>query len=490
MADMRRTTARRRGLNGLCAAALVVAGTVAWVPASTAALSCEGYADLVERVSPAVVFIQTEQKAATRGGDEESRPGQRQMPFPPGSPFHDFFERFFDEGQRGSRPPMRGVGSGFVIDEQGHVVTNSHVVANADEITVQLADGREFKAERLGVDEATALAVLKISADKPLPFVGLGDSDQLRVGDVVLAVGNPFGLGGSVTAGIVSARNRNINAGPYDDFIQTDAAINPGNSGGPLFDTDGNVVGVNTAIFSPTGGSVGIGFAVPSNVAQSVAEQLRTKGEVERGWLGVQIQQITPELAQALGLDEAHGALVAQVTPDSPAARAGIRQGEVITAFNGKKLDEMRQLPWMVAHVAPGSEASIELFEGGDSRTVQVTIAELDRQQVAAAGRGGADRQGEETSVLGARLSALDPALRERLELPPATEGVVIADLDPNGRAADQGLRSGDVIQQVGNKKVETPADVRQALEAAKDKSVLLLVLREGTPLYLGFSLA
>lgn len=293
--------------------AALATGMIIWTTAAMAALPSEGYADLVDKVSPAVVFISSTHKASE--SDMSMRgPGDAPFQIPPGSPFEKFFKRFQEQTPR-QQGPMTALGSGFIIDPQGDIVTNNHVVDGASKVQVKLQDGQEFDAKVVGTDPQTDLALLKIKADKPLPFVTFGDSAKLRVGAVVLAVGNPFGLGGTVTAGIVSARNRDINAGPYDDFIQTDASINRGNSGGPLFNTKGDVVGVNTAIFSPNGGSIGIGFAIPANLAKDVVAQLENHGNVERGWLGVKIQAVSPEIAQAIGLKTDKGALISEVTP-------------------------------------------------------------------------------------------------------------------------------------------------------------------------------
>ncbi|WP_022729695.1 DegQ family serine endoprotease [Fodinicurvata sediminis] len=482
------------------AAALVTGSFLVWSAVAQAASPPDSFADLAEEVSPAVVNI-----SSTRAPDEDNGPRSRDsLPFdlPPGSPFEDFF-RQFEEHFKGMRPqqhqarPATSLGSGFIIDAEGYVVTNNHVIDKADDIRVKLSDGRDLEAEVIGRDPKTDLALLKISSDKDLPHVTMGDSDDVRVGDWVMAVGNPFGLGGSVTAGIISARSRDINAGPYDDFLQTDAAINRGNSGGPMFNMDGDVIGISTAIFSPSGGSVGIGFAIPSNLASDVITQLREKGEVERGWLGVRIQQVTPELAEGLSLDEEKGALVASVESDGPADRAGIRTGDVILEFDGEDVERMRDLPRLVAAVSAGQDVEIVVWRDGEEETLNATIAEQTEESMAAFG-GSRSQPGSDDDMersldrLGASLSSLDKETRNRLGLPEDMSGVVVTDVDPDGRAAAQGLAPGDVIEQVDGQEVASPNDVAERLEQAErdgKKTVVLLVEREGSPLFLGFRL-
>ena len=436
------------------------------------------FADLAARLTPAVVNISTSQNVA--GGTSELMPQ-----FPPGSPFEDLFKDFLKRQRKGKDQPKRRItslGSGFIIDAAGLVVTNNHVINDADEITVILSDDRHFPAKLVGRDTKTDLALLKIDTKESLPHVAFGDSDAIRVGDWVLAIGNPFGLGNTVTAGILSARGRNINAGPYDDFLQTDAPINRGNSGGPLFDMDGKVIGINTAIFSPTGGSVGIGFAVPANLAAPVIKQLREYGRTRRGWLGVRIQTVTEDLADSLGLGKAKGALVADVTPDSPAEKAGIEVGDVILEFNGKDVPEMRELPRMVASTPIGETVDVVVLRKGERKTVQVTIAELDesQQQAAALTTAPSPREG---SAMGMTFAAVDDRLRERFGLSADVEGVVVTDVDAGGSAAERGIRPGDVIREVGLDSVKRPADVVAKVAAAKKanrRSVLLLLDRGG----------
>ena len=446
----------------------------------------ESFADLVEGLTPAVVNISTTQKARGR-----SRPGT-EVPipqFPPGSPFEEFFKDFF-ERQRPDRPdeaPRRRVtslGSGFILDKSGIIITNNHVIAEADEITVTLSDDSKHEAEIIGRDPKTDIAVLKIDTDRPLPAVKWGDSDVTRVGDWVIAVGNPFGLGGTVTAGIISARQRDINAGPYDDFLQTDASINRGNSGGPMFNMDGEVIGIATAIFSPSGGSIGIGFAIPSSLARPVVAQLRQYGRTRRGWLGVRIQSVTVEIAESLGLDDARGALVAEVTEDSPAAAAKVEAGDVILGFDGRPVEQMRQLPRMVAETEIGREVTIEVWRKGESKRLTVTLGELEEaEKMAALGAKEGEDADEGAETLGMTLSQITPELRERFDLGGDQSGVVITEVDEESAAAEKGIRAGDVIVEVAQEEVATPRDVLEKMRAAKDnerKSVLLLLRRSG----------
>jgi serine protease Do len=439
----------------------------------------EGFADLVERVAPAVVNVST-----TRAAEASS--GVPTLPeVPPGSPFEDFFREFFDREQE-NQPPRRSfsLGSGFVIAEDGYVVTNNHVIADADEITVVFSDDREFPAELVGRDPKTDLALLKILDDGPFVHLEWADSEQVRVGDWMLAIGNPFGLGSTVTAGIVSARGRDIRAGPYDDFIQVDAAINRGNSGGPSFTLDGKVFGVNTAIFSPSGGNVGIGFAIPANLAKPVIDSLRTTGRVARAWLGVRIQSVTDEIAESLGLEEADGALVASVTPGGPAHEAEIEAGDVILEFNGTKIDRMRNLPRMVAETEIGREVEVVIWRQGEISTVEVELGELpEEDELAALDPQSAPTAEAEVGELGLTVAPLSAELREQFGIAEDTEGVAIVELDASGPGAEEGLRPGDVIVEVGQEPVasasELVAKVTQAKEEGK-KAALLLVDRQG----------
>lgn len=405
----RAKTLRAAVLLAAAGASLVAVGQTA-----SAAAMPETFSDLVEEVSPAVVTI-TAEKAVHNAADELSER------FGPGSPFEEFFRRFgVPQGPRGNGGKAVGLGSGFIIDgDDGYIVTNNHVIDGADAISIQLTDGTRLDADIIGVDPKTDIALLKVESEDDLPHVSFGDSDDLKVGDWVMAVGNPFGLGGTVTAGIVSARGRTIGNDPLDDFIQTDAAINKGNSGGPMFNTDGAVVGVNTAIYSPNGGNVGIGFAVPANVVKPVIAQLKENGEVRRGWLGVSIQPVTREIAEAMDLpeDATEGALVAQVDDDTPAMHGGVRAGDVITAVDGQKVSKMRDLPRMIAAYRPGRTVKLSVLRDGREKTLKVELGKLPTQQVASTGKSGQDSI-EGKGELGLALAPVTPEVRERLGLP------------------------------------------------------------------------
>jgi serine protease Do len=444
-------------------------------------------ADLAEQLSPAVVNISTSQKVS----DADGVPAPN---VPEGTPFREFFEEFFkkqqEQGQTPGRKPNRprnanSLGSGFVIDAGGTVITNNHVIDGADEIEVIFNDGRRLKAELIGKDAKTDIAVLKVKSDTPLPFVEFGDSSTLRVGDWVMAIGNPFGLGGTVTLGIVSAMNRNINAGPYDDFIQTDASINRGNSGGPLFSMDGKVVGVNTAIISPSGGSIGIGFSVPSDTARNVIDQLIKFGETRRGWLGVRIQNVTDDLAESLGLEKAHGALVADVTATSPAEKAGIKAGDVVVSLDGKEMKDSRQLSRVVGQLAPDTTVKVGVLRKGKPVEIEVTLGRLETGEKlvkAADSKKAAEAAGaSEIEILGLKVEELSDELRTKFKVPEKVQGVIIAEVAADGAAADKQLRPGDVIAEVGDVKATSPAELSKAVEAAVkagDNSILMLVLR------------
>ncbi|WP_343867388.1 DegQ family serine endoprotease [Caenispirillum bisanense] len=477
---------RRAGRAFLRAAAAAGAGMIVWMQAAAAAPMPESLSGLVEQVSPAVVTITAEKAPPAAGRGTEVVPG---LPFPPGSPFEEFFRRFglpdgLPGAPRGQGRPAVGLGSGFVIDGDGHVVTNNHVIEGAENVSIALTDGTTLKARVIGADDKTDLALLKVDSDRPLPFVQFGDSDTLKVGDWVMAVGNPFGLGGTVTAGIVSARGRALGNGPLDDFIQTDAAINKGNSGGPMFDMDGKVMGVNTAIYSPNGGSVGIGFAVPSNVAKPVIAQLKASGHVTRGWLGVNIQPVTAEIAEALRLPAAKGALVADVTADSPAGAAKLRSGDVITAVDGTAVDQLRDLPRLIANGAPGQTVKLSVLRDGARRTVPVTLGTMPGSERVAAAPAEAT-PGQE--ALGLALAPLDEAVRRQLGLEAGERGVVVTAVDPRSAAADRGLRRGDLITRVGATDVAAPREVTAAIAAARKedrKAVLFMVRREGQTLF------
>lgn len=478
--------------------ALLGATTAAFLVAigSSAALADEKLADLVEEVSPAVVTV-----LATDGGQ---RPGNGRSPdrfdFGENSPFEEFFRRFgeqFPEGRPdGERQPFgqdrlrQGIGSGFILDEEGYIVTNHHVIDDADAVTVRLDDRREFAAEIVGSDPQTDLALLKIDAEGGLPYVALGDSDAVRVGEDVFAVGNPFGLGGTVTTGIVSATGRNIHAGPYADFIQTDAAINRGNSGGPLFNMDGEVIGVNSAIYSPTGGSVGIGFAVASNIAADVVEDLKEEGQVSRGWLGVTIQDVTPSIAEAMDLEVPRGALIASVVEDGPSAGT-LEPGDIVVGFAGAPVESSRDLPKLVGRSDAGERVNVELIRGGEERALKIEIGALPNDRMASLDDSRSEGEEERTASesLGATLARLTPEARANLGLEDEAKGVVITSLEADGAAARSGLRVGDVIVRLGDRVVENPAELDQALSAEDDKAALLLINRRGSEIFVGLSL-
>ncbi|MBR0666700.1 Do family serine endopeptidase [Roseomonas hellenica] len=444
-------------------------------PAVTApALPLPGFADLVARVQPAVVTITaTERVQADRVAS----------PFPEGSQQDRMFRRYFGEqgGERAPARQMQALGSGFIIDAEGHIVTNNHVVDGATQVKVTLDDGRELQARVIGRDQRTDLALLKVEAGAPLPFLNLGNSDQARPGDWVVAVGNPFGLGGTVTAGIVSARGRDIHSGPYDDFLQIDAPINRGNSGGPLFGLDGSVIGVNTAIFSPSGGSIGIGFAIPSNLVRNVVAQLQQNGRVERGFLGASTQPVDAAMARALRLARPEGALVAQVEPDSPASRAGLRPGDVVTAIGETPVRSPRDLARAVGDLRTGTETTLTTRRDGQETRLQVRLAALQERQTAQAEEGGG--KGQDRGRLGFVLGTVQEALQADVPLPRGTQGAVVADVRPNSPAAEAGLRPADIITAVGGQEVRSPEQaataIRQALQT-NGGAVALRLLRNG----------
>lgn len=460
-------------LNAFAVVLLLVATPLA-TSSAAARQPGESFADLADATLPAVVNISTTQIVAPR-------PRQQ---LPPGTPFEDFFKDFFDRNQQeGQRPQQSSsLGSGFVIDPSGIVVTNNHVIAEADEIVVRFQDDTELPAEVLGRDPKTDLAVLKVYSPTPLPFLKLGDSDAIRVGDWVIAIGNPFGLGGSVSAGIISARARDIRSGPYDDYLQTDAAINKGNSGGPMLNMDGEVIGVNSAIFSPTGGSIGIGFAVPMALATPIINQLLEYGETRRGWLGVHIQTVTDEIAAELKLPEPRGALVASVSKGGPAEVAGIRDRDVILKFNGRDIDKVRQLPRIVAETPIGADVDVIVWRDGAEAAVTVAIARLE-ESVVSPPDDDADDEPVELPTLGLAILPLDDALRAERDISEDIAGVIIVAVDADGPAAEKDVRPGDVIVEVNQDPISGTADVekgvREAL-ASKRKSVLMLLNRDG----------
>ena len=470
---------------------------------------------IIQKVMPAVVNVSVTMKgdAAMSSDDEEASPGSMPggnggMPNFPSSPFDEMLKRFFDQQGRGPgngpgmgpgmpQRPQTGnrvaLGSGFIIDPQGYVVTNNHVVGEAGTVTVIFQDDSKHPAKIVGRDPKTDLALLKIETSKPLPFVAWGDSDAAKIGDWILAIGNPFGLGGTVTTGIISARGRDIHSGPFDDYLQLDAPINRGNSGGPTFNQQGQVIGINTAIYSPNGGSVGIGFAIPANLAKTVVAQLREHGKVDRGWLGVQIQQITPEIASSLGLKSERGALVSDVTPNSPAARAGLKQGDVIVKFNGKDLDKLHDLPRLVADTPVNSSVDITVWRNGQNERLQANVGQMpnDKQQASAGDEEQDQAVPEKSSALGLHLGQLDGQTRKQLGVKGEVKGVVVTQVAPDSPAAERGIQPGDVIVAINQQPVSTPAEAAQKLKQAKqkgDKNLLLLLNRHGVNEYVGLN--
>jgi serine protease Do len=470
----------------LGAASVVISAPALSVPAL--ARGPDGIADVAEKVIDAVVNISTSQTIEAKGGGE----GRGTMPqLPPGSPFEEFFDDFFKNRHGGPGGPKGGdlqphktnsLGSGFIVDTAGIVVTNNHVIADADEISIIMNDGSKFKAELVGVDKKTDLAVLKFKPTKPLVAVKFGDSDKLRLGEWVIAIGNPFSLGGTVTAGIVSARNRDINSGPYDSYIQTDAAINRGNSGGPLFNLDGEVIGVNTLIISPSGGSIGIGFAVPSKTVAGVVDQLRQFGELRRGWLGVRIQQVTDEIAESLNVKPARGALIAGVDDKGPAKPAGIEPGDVIVTFDGKEIKEPKDLSRVVADTAVGKEVDVVVIRKGVEQNLKVTLGRLDDGDKAVPAAAKSQEPAEKPvtqKALGLDLASLSKDLRSRYKIKDSVKGVIITSVDGASDAAVKRLSAGEVIVEVAQEAVSNAADVKKRIDQLKKdgkKSILLLV--------------
>jgi len=471
----------------------------------------QSFAPLVKRVLPAVVNISvTEKSGAQMMSDQLPQTFQ-------GTPFDDFLRRFFNQhggdhqapGPFSENPGEEGnakqiaLGSGFIIDPSGYIVTNNHVVGDAAKVQVILQDGTKYPARIVGRDPRTDLAVLKIKADKPLPFVSFGDSKSAQVGDWVVAVGNPFGLGGTVTTGIISARGRDIHSGEFDDFLQIDAPINRGNSGGPTFNLEGKVIGINTAIYSPNGGSVGIGFAIPANLAKPIVAQLEAHGKVTRGWLGVQIQQVTPAIAASLGLKgdpkgdpkgDDHGAIVALVSPNSPGAHAGLKQGDVILSFDGSPVKQLRDLPRLVAAAAPGSAGTLEVWRDGKSSELHVTLGDApENPKIASAGGASSSNDQAEAQAQGMHFAALTSDLRHELHIGPKVHGVVISNVDSGSPADSLGLSRGDVLVSINQHAVDTP---QQAAKEIKDiasspqKNALLLLNRGGVTQYVGVDLS
>ena len=462
------------------------------------------FAELTSRLTPAVVNVSTTQKVEVG----------KMRGLPPGSGLEELFRRFQEQQGEQGEPVTReatSLGSGFIIDPSGYIVTNNHVISAGegrgpavDTITVTLSDRREYKAKVIGRDTLTDMALLKIEA-AGLPFVKFGNSQSVRVGDWAIAIGNPFGLGGTVTAGIISALHRNIGSGQYDRYLQTDASINQGNSGGPLFDLDGNVVGINTAIFSPTGGNVGLGFAIPAELAFPVIQQLRATGTVKRGYLGVGIQPLTTDIAAGLGLPKDKGEIVASVEPAGPAARAGIKQGDVVVKINGSDVTYDNTLSFVVANTPIGSAVPIELIRDGQRRTITATISQRPAESVVQARAGFAPDAGDEDSAktapgaeatkqsLGITLQPLTPQLRQQLKLPESVRGVVIAGISPGSDAASNGLQRGDIIVQINQRPTTTPAEAAAAVDAARKagRETVLMLVQRGTipPRYVGIKL-
>jgi serine protease Do len=456
----------------------------------------QDFSDLAAKVTPAVVNVSVTMKAGAEDGDEAraSGPQDKQMQ----EFMQRFAERFGQQAQPGKpqgkqRPAEKGqaLGTGFIVDAKGTIVTNYHVVSKADSITVTMSDGTKLPAKMLGGDEKTDLAVLKVDSDKALPFVTFGDASKVRVGQAVMAVGNPFGLGGTVTTGIVSARGRDIQSGPFDDYIQTDAAINRGNSGGPLFDMDGNVIGINTAIYSPSGGSIGLGFAIPSSLAGPVVAQLKDSGRVERGLLGVQIQPVTKEIAESMSLKSEKGALVAMVQPDSPALAAGIKSGDVIVSVDGKAVESIKELTRTISSMKPGTSVKLGFWRDGKDMTVTAKVGDQKEDSaIIKAKADGKEAAKPEPMAYGVSLAPISAEARQQMKLDADVKGVLVAAVEPGSPADDQGLKAGDILQQVGRDAIDSPKMAAEKLKEAKTtgKPVLMKVYREGMTRFVAIS--
>jgi serine protease Do len=463
------------GLNRALPARPFINGASALAASGPEARGLPDFVQLAKKLTPVVVNISTTQTASNTQGFGPS-------PFPRGrggdqDPFSDFWRKFFGDQPRGGGGfRSQSLGSGFIIDRDGSILTNNHVVDNAQKITVKLSDGREFEAKVVGKDARTDIAIIKIDAKGDLPAAPLGDSDKLEVGEWVMAIGNPFGLDSTVTSGIVSAKGRHIGAGPYDNFIQTDASINPGNSGGPLINLRGEVVGINTAIFSQSGGNIGIGFATPINSAKEIVPELKGKGKVTRGWLGVSIQNVTPDIASSLGLERNRGALVAEVLKDGPAERAGIKVGDVITEFDGSEIKDSSDLPALVGRTRPGKQAAVKVLRDKKDMSIPVTITELKEEEIVASAK--------EKGELGLTVQKVTPEMAETLKLGRA-QGVVITGVEPGSPADEAGLQQGDVIVEVDRKPIRDVAEFRKSVSGAKKgQRILFLVRREGNSLF------
>jgi serine protease Do len=487
---------RRAALTAVTAVGLALVQSLSGQPLLVAPAEArdapESFADLVDKLMPTVVNITTTQNLPQQG----SR--LRDMPqLPPGSPFEELFKEFFDH-KNGEQQQRRGtsLGSGFIIDGEGYVVTNNHVIQGAEDITVILRDDTQLKAKLIGSDARVDLAVLKVEppGKKPLPAIKFGDSDKTRVGDWVVAIGNPFGLGHSVTAGIISARGRSLSNESLDDYLQTDAAINKGNSGGPLFNTDGEVIGVNTAIYSPSGTNAGLAFSIPSNIVKQAADQLREFGRIRRGWIGVSYQSVTDDIADSFGLDRARGVLVANVVADGPAAKAGLKRNDIIISFAGQDVPDLRRFPKFVANARVGSTVDVVVWRGGKEAQFKLKIGEQEEaEKTNASAQGSAPKKTPEpdqavTSTveqLGLTLQKISDQLREKYGLSDGAKGVVVTKVAPDSPAAEKQLQAGDLILEVDQKPVTTPQEVTEIvakLQAQKKRSVLLFVERQGDP--------
>lgn len=462
-----------------------VSTVVVLAQAVTAQARPESFADLAEKISPAVVNITTSTVVEGRTGPQNI--------VPEGSPFEDFFREFQDRQGNGERPRRSSaLGSGFVISADGFVVTNNHVIEGADEILVEFFEGGELPAKVIGTDKNTDIALLKVESDEPLAFVEFGDSDMARVGDWVIAMGNPLGQGFSVSAGIVSQRGRAL-AGAYDDYIQTDAAINRGNSGGPLFNMDGEVVGVNTAILSPNGGSIGIGFSMASNVVTRVIDQLQEFGETRRGWLGVRIQDVTEDMVEAVdGLQTASGAMITDV-PEGPAMEAGMLAGDVIMTFDGRTVEDVRSLVRSVGNTSVGKTVDVVVLRGGEEVTLAVTLGRREEAEGAVpASQPVPSEDPVEKEILGLTVSVLTDDMRAEMDLPDSTEGLLVSNVDELSKAYEKGLRAGDVLTEAGQQKLRSVADLEDRIEEATEagrKSLLLLVRRAGEPRFVALNI-
>jgi len=479
------TTFCRRSTIGVALTMLLLVAAPSRADAPEATPFSEVFAQLAAKLVGVVVNVSTTQANAAptpKGGPEAQLP-------PPGAPLDEFFRDFFAEkgAPGGPNPPLSRVaslGSGFVIDPSGLIVTNNHVIANAEQITVTLSDDTTLQAEVIGRDAVSDLALLKVEPKAPLAAASWGDSAKARVGDWVLAIGNPFGLGGTVTSGIISATARDIHAGPYDDFLQTDASINRGNSGGPMFNLAGEVIGINTAIFSPSGGSIGIGFAIPSAFARPIVDQLKATGKVERGWIGARIQPVNEEIAEAVGLDKSRGAMIGAVDQASPAAQAKLQPGDVILSFDGKPIDRSRQLPRLVADAAPDTVVKLSVWRDGKEQEVELKVAALNPNRPAPPpSEPEKPKPPTSVDVLGLKLTKLTAELRKQFSLPETAKGVVITEVPQNSPGAAQGLRPGDLVIAVGHELVGSLEEVQQKVAASKKngrKNVLVRVEREG----------